>query len=151
MARHAIAAFGETDNPEVIERLSALLGEGGRAAPSAAVILAQQGKRGAQALLAAVGHPGSRTWAAVGLGRMPDPVVREAAGGDLSAELEAVLRPMWAVEEGKLASSRRRPGGASFHAAAGNSVQAPSAEGRKDPRRSLEASGCSDRFASQND
>lgn len=98
IALHAVAAYGQTSDVGLIEDVVALLSEPGRAAPSAAAILARQGAAGVPALLQATADADKRTWALVALGRIPEEVVRGMASSDLQNDLEAALRSMWAYE-----------------------------------------------------
>lgn len=104
VALHALAAIGEIDN-DGFATLTRMLSGTDREAASASVLLAEDGETGLSRLLdTATRDDRSSLWARAALGEIPREDLLDVAGTALSAELEAVLQPMWIARESWLQS-----------------------------------------------
>ena len=98
VALHSVVALGRQLSMDVLEAVAMLMDADDRRAAAAASVLARNGPRGAEVLLAraTTGQAErARAWARYGLGLLGRAAVATAAGGRLPTELEVLMEPLW--------------------------------------------------------
>ncbi len=95
VALHALAGIGDVPDALLPKAVALLSGTDAEAA-SASALLAMQGDSGIDCLLTAAAADGqSSVWATVALGGLAEADVGRVANGQLSADVERALAPMW--------------------------------------------------------
>lgn len=93
--RTALAGIGDLPD-ELLPEAAGLLRGNQEEAASGSALLAMQGDRGIECLLAAARAEGqSAAWASAALGTLAESDVRRVAGGRLRGDVERALVPMW--------------------------------------------------------